>query len=79
MNLYIFEALLPHGFGFASVHADPDPGGISVCADPSGSETLSKIQYTFQIPLNIDNRIPVPGLAWFYVLIMKMSSWISKL
>ena len=50
-----------------------------LCADPSGSETLSKIQYTFQISLNIDNRIPVPGLAWFYVLIMKMSSWISKL
>ena len=31
MKLYIFWAFLPPGCGFASVHADPDPGGISLC------------------------------------------------
>ena len=36
MNLYIFWAFLPPGS--ASVHADPDPGGITLCG--SGSETL---------------------------------------
>ena len=28
MNLYFFKAFLPPGSGFASVHADPDPGGL---------------------------------------------------
>ena len=28
LDLYISYAFLPPGFGSASVHADPDPGGI---------------------------------------------------
>ena len=41
MNLYIFEAFLSplSKSGSASIHAHPDPGGISLCG--SGSETLS--------------------------------------
>ena len=31
LDLYISYAFLPPGFGSASVHADPDPGGISLC------------------------------------------------
>ena len=38
MNLHISLAFLPPGFGSVSVHADPDPGGISLCG--SRSETL---------------------------------------
>ena len=60
----MFYAFLPPGSGSASVHADPDPGGISLCGSVRnrvGIEWLSLV--TVQSDLR-SWSIPVKGISY---------------